>query len=513
MNKNLVVEIFTPVTGPDPGQGVIGTGYPIAKNRILTARHVVLPDNRNPTAPTEIRWRHPQLAAHGWIECAAELAWESPPELDVAVLECEFPPEVLREAWGFLSGAKPADHQDWTGAGFAGAGGRDKKHRNRLVNVLGKTHSMADTEESFELGAEYPADVETGWQGLSGSPVFVHGRIIGVVVTCPADFAAARLRATPAWRLLGDADFRQVVGYDDQQTRRQGFEARLAALLQDSEAVMQALVEGLKPPVQLAGLPLSRQAGDTAARLLNLDVPTILSRCKTAHKSLTFQGRSQDARIVAEVLQLILPAIYDHGIIEAVRTRKYDIDAALLELPAGIRTVAEIIMAGVDRRETRFRGDRERFPEGSYSLPLPPEGGFDADGEAFRQAWHEHLRNKFMPMDADRLRSAWEDYLIGRFSALETRARQRERREYIEAAADELDYRAREDGKTYYFLTDSPADEDSRRNLEALIRQLKKDYPAVMFLQLNDDRKLERSEQRLFRPLCDLLPTDESEDS
>lgn|GEM_PF-4384764 len=117
--------------------------------------------------------------------------------------------------------------------------------------------------------------------------------------------------------------------------------------------------------------------------------------------------------------------------------------------------------------------------------------------------------NQFRPADVERLRTTWSDYLIGRFADLERRARERDRKEYIEDAADELDYRAKQRGETYYFLTDAPAEEGARRALKELISELKKDYPAVVFLQLNDAWELERKERQDFRPFCYMLPKDD----
>ncbi len=503
MNKDLAAEIYVPT---QDGKGEIGTGYPVAKNLILTALHVVSPKDRDPHQPIEIRF-----SGGDWCVCASELIWQSDDELDVALLQCDFPQAVSREVFGFLSGSRPQDHSKWSGAGFAYAGVDDKTGQPRMVNALGKVFSAQDKDSQFELGAEFPPDIKEGWQGISGSPVFVHGRIIGVIVVCPANFRAERLRATPVWKLLEDTAFRKAVGYDDQLERRRRFEVQIAQILEDSEAAIEAVIQGLQPPVNLAGVPILTQAKESAKRLLDLDVPEVIERCQRAHDKLCIGNLADHAQVVSELIQLLLPAIYDHGVIEAVRTRKYNIDAALLELPAGIRTVAEIIMAGVDRRQTRFRSDKERFPEGVYSLPLPPEGGFDVDGTAFKEAWHQHLDNQFRFADAEKLREAWDDYMISRFAKLEPRARQRHSREYVEDVADELDYRARTQGKTYYLLIDVPSEKEARGAVRNLIRELKADYPSVVFLQLNDDRDLERAEQKTFRPLCDLLPKNNEE--
>ncbi|MEN8197976.1 MAG: hypothetical protein ABFS30_15925, partial [Pseudomonadota bacterium] len=338
---------------------------------------MVRPAEQDPDRPIEIRFQGGDWA--GW---AGELAWESSPELDVALLKCDFPPQIRREVFGFLSEARPEDHAAWSGAGFAGAGGKNKDGQHRLVSVHGKVYSAPDQDHQFEVGVDDEAELKAGWQGISGSPVFVHGKIIGVIGVCPANFAARRLRATPVWKLLQDPEFSKGVGHADRLERRRRFEAQIARILEESQDAIQAVTKGLNPPVNLAGVAVPAQAEETARRLLDLDVPAVIKHCKRAHDDLSARAQAGDARVVGDLVQLVLPAIYDHGVIEAVRTRKYNVDAALLELPAGIRTVAEVIMAGVDRRKTRYRSDRERFPEGIYSLPLPPEGGFDADGAA-----------------------------------------------------------------------------------------------------------------------------------
>ena len=497
MNKNLVVEIYVPTKS---GHGVFGTGYPLRKDLILTARHVVCPQDRDNTQPIEIRFEN-----QDWHPCGSELAWESDADLDVALIQCDFPNSFTKEVFGFLSTDRPQDHSQWSSAGFADAGIVDRNKKPRLVSVSGEVYSAPDSDNQFELGAVFPPDLQEGWRGISGSPVFVHGRIIGVIVVCPPNFRAARLRASPVWKLLEDPKFREAVGYEDQIKRREKFENRIVQILEESEVAIQILGKKFNPPLNSVGIDRIGQARNCAHRLLDLGVADAIQACKNAHDDLVEQRRIDDTRVITDLLQLLIPAIYDHGVIEAVRNRRFDVDAALIELPAGLRSVAEVIMAGSDRRATCFRDDRERFPEGIYSLPLPPEGGFDGDGQAFRAAWNEHLANQFGPASAPNLREAWDEYMVKRFAEMEPRARTRHPSEYVQDAADELEYRAKEQGRTYYFLTDAPANFQARQALRNLIADLKKDYPAVVFLQLNDDRELERKEKREFRPLFDIL--------
>ena len=63
-----------------------------------------------------------------------------------------------------------------------------------------------------------------------------------------------------------------------------------------------------------------------------------------------------------------------------------------------------------------------------------------------------------------------------------------------------LEYR-----RTHYFIFDLPQHEAERRSWEAVIGQLKQQYPAVVFISLSREGEQIRRERRLLRPLRDLL--------
>ena len=221
MDKNLLIEIFVPRTD---GGGNIATGYPVAKDRILTARHALFPRDRNTTKPIEVRWHHQSGEARKW-RGINEIAWNGGDAFDVALIDCEFPSEC--STWGVLTKAKPEDHMRWASEGFAAAGRRDDAYREPIP-MLGQASGAADTQAEFWLGANYEVSPHSSWAGASGSPVFVHGKIIGVIVSCPPNFNQCRLKATPAWRLLADPDFRKAIGYDDRLRRLNKVEREIA---------------------------------------------------------------------------------------------------------------------------------------------------------------------------------------------------------------------------------------------------------------------------------------------
>ncbi len=123
MNKDLIVEIFVPTQGSGDCEGVIATGYPVAPDRILTARHSFFPVEgpaRDEALPIEVRWYYP--GASGDWQPAIRIAWESE-RWDLVLLECLFPKAVAANR-GFLSEARPDESMRWKSIGFPRVGGK-----------------------------------------------------------------------------------------------------------------------------------------------------------------------------------------------------------------------------------------------------------------------------------------------------------------------------------------------------------------------------------------------------
>ncbi len=367
MDINLLVEIYVP-TGP--GAGLIATGYPIGKGIILTAGHAVCPDNRDENFPIEVRWYHKQGALREW-RTVESILWYGGDDYDAALLKCPFSEET---DWGVISDARPTSRDHWTSEGFARAGVRDDDRRP--VGLSGETFPMADSAQAFELGVNYATDIEENWQGASGSPVFVGRKIIGVVATCPPNFNATRLRATPAWKLLQNTDFRSKLVYD----------ARKEIL----ERVRNEIVDALSSSV-MTNDTLNEQFGLGNAAptalvdaLLSLRFDKLVELITRTHRAFCDNGKATDAKVLSDLLNVVLPVVFDDGIIEDVRSRRTDTRAVIVSLPAATATAAEIIMAGVDRRATKFQmpsSTEEYLPRGELNcgIQTPPEGGMDAD--------------------------------------------------------------------------------------------------------------------------------------
>lgn len=508
MDKNLVVEIFVPLRGSDEGE--IATGYPVAKNLILTARHPLFPKepkrddggcNRD-GCKIEVRWRHPGVDAGRWWPVKA-IAWESE-RWGLALLECDLPPGV--STWGLLSEHKPEDVMKWKSAGFPCVGGK-KEGIRQPFHLKGSVFSMLDREETFALSATAGPEKEEDWKGASGSPVFVDWRILGVVVSVPARLKAERLRAVPIWRVLREDDgFRKAIRYEERRAHCDQIMGRVEEALESAPGAVEALIRHLPGAVDEQHRDAGAKIVYVAERLLDTEVESLVKACRSAHKAV--ERHQADAKAITEIVQIVLPAVYDHGVVEAVRNIKGDATASLITVPAYFPTIAEIIMAGVDRRETRFcpREREDDFPKGQLNLPEPPEGGFDPEGEGAMAALTSHLTRKFSSRAQDELGDAVDAFMTRRFYSARAGGPERMPQQKIQTAAQELRYLSEEEGLTHYLILPWCEDADSQHALENTAHRLRERYPTLACLSLATDYALETEERRGFRLLLSLLP-------
>jgi hypothetical protein len=511
MDKSLLVAVFVPTTdasGTDykGREGAIATGYPAAPDLILTARHPFHPDPptfRDQRYPVKVRWhyhrQHPGADQHGWIPLADDaMLWPGTPELDAVLLRCPRPQGAV--GWGIVSEEPPTDDMNWVSEGFPRASVYDALRNPSSFG--GACFSKAPSEHYFELSALAPPEDEEDWRGASGMPIFVGRRLLGVAQRVPRKFGAERLHATPCRKLLADEQFRDVLGFDNRQIQVAEVQRKLAKRL--TPVSVAALAQALEAEEKLTGLDPADQAEELAKCVLESDIRLAIGALRRAHRELAEQNGQEVAVPLAQAACLVIPSLFDQGVIRHAKAAQ---DLALVPLPAGTRTVAEIIMAGVDGRETLFRAreNEDDQPAGELNLPLHPEGGIRVDPSA-SQAFH--IRRKLDPgaEAIRRVRTAIDDYLLGTFARPEPGAPARERDERILLTGDLLEDRRRDTGQTFYIILYLPEDPKERQPIEALVRGLKRDYKAIAFLGLDPAFRQERADRKLVDPLCRMLP-------
>ena len=90
MDENLLVRIIVPTVD---GKARLGTGYPVARDRILTARHVLAQPDRDENQPIQIQWQAADSVA--MPPATANVLWQGGADMDAAVLEYKLPRQRL----------------------------------------------------------------------------------------------------------------------------------------------------------------------------------------------------------------------------------------------------------------------------------------------------------------------------------------------------------------------------------------------------------------------------------
>ena len=522
MDKSLLVAIFVPTTdakGTDHQgrRGSLATGYPVGPHQILTARHVLFPDPpwvRDLRYPIKARWHyhrtHPDADDLGWVELGADadaILWpeagvlaKAPGkgELDALLLHAT-PPQSAR-GWRELSPEPPQTNLCWESEGFPLATKYDDQRDP--CSFKGTCFSKDETEAYFELAADAPPRAEADWRGASGMPLFAGRRILGIAQRVPRRFGGERLHATPAWKLLLDPAFRVALGLEERRDQLAKLRAELCSTLDPSGIDALAAAFGVEDA--LIGKDDADKAAILADALLQSDVRDAIKRLRKAQQHAADASRGDAAMSLLRTATLIVPALFDRGVVRQVQEQAA---GALVPLPAGTLTVAEVIMAASDGRPARLRPREaeDHQPAGELNLPLYPEQGIATDAS---KALAGHMQRKFNPGEAavKQLRTAVDDYLLGTFYRPDPYEPDYARAQRVQLVADTLRRRREDSGETYYLVFRPPRDPSEREPFAAMVETLKRDFDAIAILELDMRFEQVRADRDLADPLCRMLP-------
>ncbi|MFJ4468546.1 trypsin-like serine protease [Streptomyces sp. NPDC089424] len=191
--------------GIDQRRHSVGSGYLIAPRLVLTARHVLVQVDTGKLWPKiQVRLGHPRdgLTAH----VGAELLWEHPEGLDVALLRVDHETDVSGPVrWGRPAGKVPLQYD---GLGFPKAAVVDTRQVEHLRGVLSPLSGSGDRYVLDQGPSPAPGAVDSmAWGGASGTAVFCDDHLVGVVIREPQTYAARRLFAVPVHTFVEDVDF------------------------------------------------------------------------------------------------------------------------------------------------------------------------------------------------------------------------------------------------------------------------------------------------------------------
>lgn len=475
MNPDHLVQVFAHAAG---GGGRIGTAYPVAADRLLTAKHVLAFEGA--TGQIEVRWYN--LAGRDQEWRPAQIEWEGGEGVDAAVLRCEFPLGFVAAPY-LISCAEPWPEYKWRSAGFVRPGASKERPRQPtpLTGEILPLAANPSRSGTFELGVDYEAASAEDWQGASGCPVFVGQRILGLVASTQRSFQARRLTATATCQLLEDPKFCAAIGYTEKWKGLQDYKRKLIAVLSGSKKAAERLASEMKLDLREAwrGDDVFTRVVVDGLLLEQLDV--LLPRLSAAHRDLFRDGVATHAEAIWRTACLVMPAVCDAGDVDV--SAWLGSGHGLLRLPAATETLAEIILAAADRRDARF-GPGAGRPEPLLRIPAPPAGGETAGLSQFEREWHE--------------------YAIKRFVDPQEKTKARQHETLVKLASDELTDLATYRNERYYYVVEV-SDPASAAEWTDVVMRLQRAYPAVAFVTLvGTDPELLR-ERKLRFHITDML--------
>ncbi len=256
------------------GDSCIGTGYSIGNNLVLTARHVVFFNNRANNPDLRMVW--PGQNGHEISFSDEDIVFQGQDKIDVALIRCPeelpFTPPVVS-----LATKNPDVHEQWKSRGYLRAGKAGLTREDK--GVPGSIAGIGEDNSILELLSDLDVTEETGWGGMSGAPVFLGDKLVGVI-TVRYTTIKKYLHAVSIPYLLEEESFREAVGLTEEATvrlieekRRERVRRQLEEILRKGRIPTQRLAEKLglfsgAGPVDLADHLVSRNGSGDAISLL-----------------------------------------------------------------------------------------------------------------------------------------------------------------------------------------------------------------------------------------------------
>lgn len=355
---------------------VLGTGTIVAPGRVLTARHVLYDGPR----------REPGLhVRRGAWRCKARLVWDGGERLDVVLLAFEGrPPDGVNDV-NVLDPAAIPPNREWNAAGYPAV--REDDATNEETRFIGQACGWSP--EADKVRAEFISrDKPEAWYGLSGGAVRVDGKVVAVITEVPHDFEKTRLWATPVACFWSEAEFRRKLGAQGAPSARN---ARVAAVVARLEASLSAdpdVAREVGEQLVNAGHP--RAAASTLASTLveRLPASTVTEVLNKAHHAFIKKRRDPvRGEAVWRMLLQVLPVVADWGDLVERAAEEIASGRRAIELPLRSTTIAEIVIAGAERRDCRF-GEHAigGVPTGLALVHVPAAADLYVDPDGSRRA-------------------------------------------------------------------------------------------------------------------------------
>ncbi|HEX3019618.1 MAG TPA: hypothetical protein VHP36_04920 [Chitinispirillaceae bacterium] len=457
----------------------ISTGVPLSKQHVLTTAHGIPSD---PKIRIILKFVDDTNNNLEWRE--ARVVWRGKENCDAVLLEIN---KDMNIQSCIYSSNLPLSNVTWEGAGFPAAGkiaSGDIAGKRDTVGLKGDFyHAGGAVSGNMELDVSAPPSIPGLWRGISGSPILIGERLVGIITMEKENFEE-RLYGVSIRKMLEDEDFKRILGVTGREERLKSLKEKVLEILKSNNKLMELFQT--EPALRQYSTP-----HDTVEKLFVLDIDVFLKMVLYLCNQIK---DDQTAADIEKLLNLLLPVIYDPGCVESTRL---GVEQGIIHsIPVATRTIAEIIMAGVDNRSASYikpiTGDS--YPVGVPLIETPPETGFGLDNEYSKQnAFEEHMFMKFIVKE-DRYRS-----VPAKRTLVNDQLEYISNLEHISNKVNDSFYR-------HYFIYQLPPEDSPARNrVLSNIEELRKLYPRMLFISLSDSDESLIAERKICRPLKDFF--------
>lgn len=189
----------------------LGTGYLVSPDRALTARHVLIGASEDESSAEQVQVF--QDSNKKWVSASTTPLWERT-GVDAVVLALDEPfGDIAAVEFGVTTDLE--ENKNWVSTGYPGVVAQPD-HASGLSNFPtsglsglwytqgGGGQLAGGVGRYLELGVEYAAD---NWQGVSGAPVFVDDRLVGIVASAWTTFNNERIQGVPIEHIVQDPEY------------------------------------------------------------------------------------------------------------------------------------------------------------------------------------------------------------------------------------------------------------------------------------------------------------------
>jgi len=333
------------VVAADGNTSVRGTGYPIAKNLLVTCLHVVDFDGVDRNADLQISW--PSLPdPDDQDSCLKRFinrkniifrGDNSETGCDIALLECSLPREMNAELPFLHSGHQPLPVK-WDSKGYPKVcGNRDEL--KGLCSVSGR-FEQPGTGCILELNTNTDTSGD-GWAGLSGAPVFAGNRLVGIIANTNPEIRNQLEAVFLPYLIDKDPEFKKKIGIHS--------EADFSGAIE----VLKRGDAGKKACRALAAQLACDQTPTADALVAHLKAVKPLGKLLAIiHEALQQHDLPAEAReLLKEFTCAMLPKLFDEAEMQKIKRARGDATIGLVTIPYALEVSAEMLMAGVDGRK------------------------------------------------------------------------------------------------------------------------------------------------------------------